>query len=578
MNTFIKGNKEYFKFTLYSLLTLLVIVFIHSNIYSFDFKITLHDYLYSQWVFSYDYGFVRRALPGEILSAMGIDPTYRHVRLASNILLVILFSLFARITYLFFKKIDIKNEYIIIFSLCIFSLSFLTSQWVRELSRFDHIGQIILLISVLLILRNVKKSIVLIFILLTLPIMALTHEAMLIFFVPTLAYIYYQKYRKISHILLISAESLLLLAAVVIYGKMSTFQVNSIINNFMYYEHFQSYAVSTSLLTLKENFETNYQTFFETRAYLKIFFSFLFCSPILLFIRKCTDKKTFLLILFFSASPLALTLIAFDYIRWVALFFFNLSVIFMSLAIMNNVDRDLISSNFLKFKKLIYSYSLVSLLLGPLGIGSTFINFYEINHPWEKREKWDQDLLIKLNDPLPLSNIRLSIGDVNSITQLYFLGQEKIKQDKLNKTVIKYYTEASKIGNTDAQNTLGFFYFNGIHTARNYCSALEMFKMAAKNRDKHALYNLSLLYRNGICIEKNIKKANTLLVQAASQENDLAKFMLAINYLHGNNGFVENKKQALKLLNELKSKDNLPAKITLETLKLEQTKKLNSNM
>ncbi|NIE96425.1 sel1 repeat family protein [Acinetobacter sp. Tr-809] len=569
MNMFIKSNKEHIKFILYSLLTLIVILFIHSNIYSFDFTIRLHDYLYSQWVFSYDYGFVRRALPGEMLSILGIDPTYRHVRLVSILLLISLFYLFARITYIFLKNLKLDNKDIIIFSVCIFSLSFLASQWVRELSRFDHVGQIILLTSILLILKNARNSIVLAFILLSLPVMALTHEAMLIFFVPTLAFIYYQKYRKISHIFLIGIESTLLLVAVVIYGKMSSFQVNSIIKTFMYYEHFQSYAVSTSLLTLKENFVTNYQTFFETKAYLKIFFTFLFCSPILLFIKKSTDKKTFLLILFFSASPLALTLIAFDYIRWIALFLFNLSIIFMSLAIMNNIDRNLISSNFMSFKKLIYSYAFVSLLLGPLGIGNTFINFYEVNFPWEKREKWDQALLVKLNDPIPLSNIRLSIDDVNSITQLYFLNQENIKQSKLNKAVINHYIKASKKGSTDAQNTLGFFYFYGIHTSINYCSALEMFKVAAQGQNKHALYNLSLLYRDGICIEKNIKKANNLLIQASAHENDLAKFMLAINYLHGNNGFVKNKKEALKILTELKSKGNLPAEISLEALKLE---------
>lgn len=567
MNMFIKGNEGCIKFIIYPLLTLILILFIHSNIYSFDFTIRLHDYLYSQWVFSYDYGFVRRALPGETLSILGIDPTYRNVRIASILLLVILFYLFAIITYNFFKKLKLENKYITIFSLCIFSLSFLTSQWVRELSRFDHIGQIILLISVILILKNIKKSIVLTFILLTLPIMALTHEAMLIFFVPTLAFIYYQKYKKISHLILIGAEALILLLVVVVYGKMSIFQTNSIIENFMYYEHFQPYAVSTSLLTLKENFVTNYQTFFETKAYLKIFFTFLFCSPILLFIKKSTDKKTFLLMLFFSASPLALTLIAFDYIRWIALFFFNLSVIFMALAIMNNINRNLIASNFIHFKKLIYSYSTISLLLGPLGIGSTFTNFYEINHPWEKREKWDQDLLIKLNDPLPLSNIRLSIGDVNSITQLFFLSQEKIKQDKLNKLVIDYYIKASNKSNSDAQNTLGYFYFHGIHTSRSYCSALKMFELSAQNQNKHALYNLSIMYRNGICIEKNIKKANNLLIQASDHENELAKFMLAINYLHGNNGFIRNEKVAFKILTELKNKENLPAEISLEALK-----------
>ena len=75
-----------------------------------------------------------------------------------------------------------------------------------------------------------------------------------------------------------------------------------------------------------------------------------------IFVKKSTDKRTFLLMLFFSSSPLALTLIAFDYVRWIALFIFNFSIIFMSLAIMNKIDIELISSNFKYFS--ICSYKL----------------------------------------------------------------------------------------------------------------------------------------------------------------------------------------------------------------------------
>lgn len=574
MNIFYKANKEHIKFIFFSFLILFTVLFIHSNTYSFDLKIKLYDYLYTQWVFSYDYGFIRRALPGEILNILGVDPTYRNVRVISVILLVVLFLLFVRITYIFFKKLDFSDKYILIFSLCIFSLSFLTSQWIKELSRFDHIGQIIVLILTILILKKTKESMVLLAILLTLPIMALTHEAMLIFFVPTLVFIYHQQYEKISHTFLIGLESFILLVVVVVYGKMSTLQVNSIIENFMYYEKFQPYAVSTSLLTLKENFLTNYQTFFETKAYLKIFFTLLFCSPIFIFVKKSTDKRTFLLMLFFSSSPLALTLIAFDYVRWIALFIFNFSIIFMSLAIINKIDIELISSNFKHFKKLIYTYSAISLLLGPLGIGNTFANFYEINHPWEKREKWNQELLVKLNDPIPLSTIRLSVDDVNSMTQLYLLNTkklntEKLNTEKLNKLIMNNYINSSNSDDSNVQNMLGYFYFYGIHTSINYCSALEMFKMAAHKKNKHALYNLSALYRDGICVEKNINKANILLIQASYYGNDLAKFVLAINYVHGNNGFTKNRKKAVEILTELKDKGNLPAKVSLESLKLD---------
>ena len=107
MSIFYKANKEHIKFIFFSFLILFTVLFIHSNTYSFDFKIRLYDYLYTPWVFSYDYGFIRRALPGEILNILGIDPTYRNVRVVSVILLVILFSLFVRITYIFFKNLKI---------------------------------------------------------------------------------------------------------------------------------------------------------------------------------------------------------------------------------------------------------------------------------------------------------------------------------------------------------------------------------------------------------------------------------------------------------------------------------------
>jgi TPR repeat protein len=77
------------------------------------------------------------------------------------------------------------------------------------------------------------------------------------------------------------------------------------------------------------------------------------------------------------------------------------------------------------------------------------------------------------------------------------------------------------------------------------------------------------LYRDGICVEKNINKANILLIQASYYGNDLAKFVLAINYVHGNNGFTKNRKKAVEILTELKDKGNLPAKVSLESLKLD---------
>ena len=73
-----------------------------------------------------------------------------------------------------------------------------------------------------------------------------------------------------------------------------------------------------------------------------------------------------------------------------------------------------------KVKSKLLLYSVVSLIVGPIGITNVFINLYEANNPWEKRELWDQKILVKLNDPIPLSKIQMTISDNNLINQISF--------------------------------------------------------------------------------------------------------------------------------------------------------------
>lgn len=534
------------------LLFLIVVVAIHSNGYSFDFTIKTPSYLYTQWTFSYDYGFIKRALPGEIFQYLNVDPNYKNVRIVSIILFLVLFSLFSKLVYDFLKKVGFDNKYIVIYSLCILSLSYTTTQWIREISRFDHIGQILFIFLVILLSKNINRYYILFIILCVLPLMALTHEAMIIFFTPAIIYIHYVQYNKLKDTLIIAFEAVFLLLIIILYGKMTQSQATLIIETFYNYKNFQPYAVSTSLLSLKENIDSNFITFFETKAYVRIFFSILFLSPVFLFVRACTNRKIFVAILFFSAAPLSLSIIAFDYIRWVALFTFNVSVIFLFLTITGKLDLKLIYGVFDKVKSKLLLYSVVSLIVGPIGITSVFSNLHDANNSWEKRELWDQKILVKLNDPIPLSKIQMTISDNNLINQISFL-----EENDLGENLIKEYIEESNSGNVEAKNTLGFIYFYGIQRPINYCLSFKLFDEAAKLNNANALYNLSFLYRNGVCVDKDINKANQLLVKASNYNNDTAKFMLAYSYLHGENGFVKDINKAQELLIILKNKKNI---------------------
>lgn len=526
-------------------LLLITIVAIHSNGYSFDFTIRTPSYLYTQWTFSYNYGFIKRALPGEVLQYFNIDQNYKNVRVVSIILFLTLFCLFSKLVYDFFNKIGFENKYIVIYSLCVLSLSYTTTQWLREISRFDHIGQIIFIFLVFLISKDINRYYILLVTIFCLPLMALTHEAMIIFFTPALIYIYYIQYNKKIDVIVISLVSLFLIFFIIVYGKMTSHQANSIIENFYNYNKFQSYAVSTSLLSLQENFNSNLTTFFSTKAYLKIFFAFLFLLPVFLFIKACMRKMDFIYILFFSSAPLALSIIAFDYIRWIALFAFNISVIFIFLVTTNRLNINLVYINFKKYKNTIFLYSVFSLIIGPIGVTNVFINLYESNGPWEKRELWDQKILIKLNDPIPLSKIQLAINDSGFMSKISLLDE-----NNLSEKIIKKYIEEKKYLNAEEKNILGFIYFYGIKTPINYCLALEYFNESASRNNSNAIYNLSLLYRNGVCVQKDIKKANYLLIKSYDYGNDAAKFLLAYSYFYGKNGFIQDKDKAKIILKD----------------------------
>ena len=93
-------------------------------------------------------------------------------------------------------------------------------------------------------------------------------------------------------------------------------------------------------------------------------------------------------------------------------------------------------------------------------------------------------------------------------------------------------------GDTDAQNTLGLCYLNGINVSKNYTKSLAWFRKAARNDNKEAQQNLSIAYKEGHGVTRDLTLATYWLLKSCSTDGgrsvtisfhrDLIKFIAPV--------------------------------------------------
>lgn len=102
---------------------------------------------------------------------------------------------------------------------------------------------------------------------------------------------------------------------------------------------------------------------------------------------------------------------------------------------------------------------------------------------------------------------------------------------------VECYTEAAKLGNHNAQNSLGHLYyygdFNCKNISKNYYLAAKWYEQAAEQGDSYAQNSLGYMYKNGIGVPKDHSKAFSLFKKAADQENQYAQYNLGLMYYYG---------------------------------------------
>lgn len=98
---------------------------------------------------------------------------------------------------------------------------------------------------------------------------------------------------------------------------------------------------------------------------------------------------------------------------------------------------------------------------------------------------------------------------------------------------VEVYLQSAETGNAEAQFDIGYAYYTGEGTQRDYTSAAMWFKRSAKQNFAKAQYNLAYCYMNGRGVPRDYDKAFSLLLESAENNYKRAQLTLADCYARG---------------------------------------------
>ena len=92
------------------------------------------------------------------------------------------------------------------------------------------------------------------------------------------------------------------------------------------------------------------------------------------------------------------------------------------------------------------------------------------------------------------------------------------------KQAVEVYQKAAETGNAEAQFDIGYAYYTGEGTERDYTTAAMWFKRSAKQKFAKALYNLAYCYMNGRGVPRDYDKATSHQGRKAEKGNSKRRF------------------------------------------------------
>ena len=141
----------------------------------------------------------------------------------------------------------------------------------------------------------------------------------------------------------------------------------------------------------------NWHSLIERKTFIPIILSLIIIYPVIRLITISISKTSYLYYFIFTMSPLALSLIAYDYFRWISLFLFNCFILFTYLINKKLISNSQLRDNLIKYRKNIIIYCTLSLFLGPLGVINLYPHIQKVNSGGLSSKNLPIDTQKKLN-------------------------------------------------------------------------------------------------------------------------------------------------------------------------------------
>lgn len=172
-----------------------------------------------------------------------------------------------------------------------------------------------------------------------------------------------------------------------------------------------------------------------------------------------------------------------------------------------------------------------------------------------------------------MTTVNAAITSTDNGESLLYRADSLYRMGNFTKAV-EMYLQAAEAGNAEAQFDIGYAYYTGEGTERDYTTAAMWFKRSAKQKFAKALYNLAYCYMNGRGVPRDYEKAYHLLLESAETNYKRAQLTLADCYARGI--LVEqNEEESTKWKNKAEQSQDNKIQNKIQDNKIQEAKQQN---
>ena len=170
--------------------------------------------------------------------------------------------------------------------------------------------------------------------------------------------------------------------------------------------------------------------------------------------------------------------------------------------------------------KLFEEASKLGNLNSTIGLANMYLNGYK-NLPKDYKKAY---ILYSEIEKIPLQEIerkggmKEDVGDVYSNLGVMYLEGLYVDRDVVK--AIDLLERSFALGSDIAANNLGSIYYSDKYGVNNYKKSREWFEIAAKQKNKQAIYSLATLYIDGKGVEKDLRKGLEYLYEGAALKSE----------------------------------------------------------